>query len=183
MADDRRIVIELKVGGGDNANPTNINESKDLVSILKNIQHPGAWIENKLLKNVAPGKAEFISYAVGKAKSIAKGYALYYVNRHLNLTEDYKAEQNLNNALSIISHVGEGFTTILSGAIVGAKAGGGLGAVAGAVVGAGAFAANTTLNAIQAHDEEKIRISTMNIQANYQQVRLGLIDDGRGTQN
>ena len=71
----------------------------------------------------------------------------------------------------------------MAGAIIGAKAGGGWGAVAGAVVGAGVFAGNTVLNSIQAHDNEKISISTMNINSKYQQVRLGLVDDGRGTQN
>ena len=55
--------------------------------------------------------------------------------------------------------------------------------MSGAIVGAGMGAVNVVLNSYKAYDQQNIRLASMNIQSNYQKVRLGLIDDGRGTQN
>ena len=51
------------------------------------------------------------------------------------------------------------------------------------VAGAGSWAVNTWFQAEKAFDEQNKNLSTMRIQSGYQRFRLGLIDDGRGTQN
>ena len=189
MADDRRIVIELKVSGsegGDSASSAlkaNERETNDLVRKLRAMQNPVATLENNLLNKAFLGKTQFASYVLQQTKSLAKNSAMYFLTKYYNLTENYKAEQDLNNTMSILSHVAEGYTSVLAGAIAGAKWGGGWGAAIGAGMGATFWGANTVLNAMKAFREEDISLNTMRINSSYQQARLGLIDDGRGTQN
>lgn len=190
MADERRIVIELKVADSDGSGASTITGmaqqnqmANNLVQKLRMIQHPFSALSNNLLNKATLGKVEFASYTLNIAKNIAKNGALYFLNRYYNLSEDYKSEQNLRNTMSVLEHIGQAWTSILGGAITGAKVGQGWGAAIGAVVGATGWTANTLMSGYKAHDSETISLSTMNIQSGYQKVRLGLIDDGRGTQN
>ena len=178
MADERRIVIELKLGSGSSTTSSNDeDEEMSLTDMLKIAQHP-----IKALEKATLGKSAVVYYAYQQAKQIVKATALYQLERYYNLTENYKAEQDLNNTLSVLERSVEGYTSIIGGAIIGAKAGP-WGALAGAVVGAASWATNTVFSAWKAFDQQSIQLATMNIQSSYQKVRLGLIDDGRGTQN
>lgn len=175
MADERRIVIELKLNNSGSNNDEESKEDENLTSILKFAQHPIKSSEEALLgKNII-----FYSF-YQQAKQSIKSNGLYFINQYFNLTENYKAEQDLNNTLSYISNGASFFGSILASALIGGKAGH---PVAGAIVGAGMGAVNVVLNSYKAYDQQNIRLASMNIQSNYQKVRLGLIDDGRGTQN
>lgn len=175
MADERRIVIELKLNNSGSNDDEESKEDKNLTKILKFAQHPIKSSEEALLgKNII-----FYSF-YQQAKQSIKSNGLYFINQYFNLTENYKAEQDLNNTLSYMSNGASFFGSILAGALVGNKAGN---TVAGAIVGAGMGVVNVVLNSYKAYDQQNIRLASMNIQSNYQKVRLGLIDDGRGTQN
>lgn len=177
MADERRIVIELKLGDGGSSNGGDEDEEMSLTDMLRIAQHPVKALEKAVL-----GKTAWVYYAYQQAKQIVKTTALYRLERYYNLTENYKAEQDLENTLNGFEHVVEGWSSVIGGALIGAKGGVG-GAVAGAIVGATSWTVNTIFNAWKAFDQQKMQLSTMNIQSAYQKVRLGLIDDGRGTQN
>ena len=176
--DERRIVIELKLNGeSGNTSLDETVEETDLSKLLKTIQHPIASLENATL-----GKSAILYSAFQQGKQLAKSAALYFVGRRFNLTENYKAEQDLSNTFSILSHVAEGAGSIVGGMILGAKAGP-IGMIVGGVVGGVTWGVNTALNSYQAWDQQTINLNTMRMQSSYQKVRLGLIDDGRGTQN
>lgn len=179
MADERRIVIELKVtgSGGNDSGSSGNSDEKDLVQGLRALQNPLGTMEKATL-----GKSIIVYSAYQKAKSFVKTTALFQLERYYNLTENYKGEQDLSNTLSILSHFSEMATSIVGSAIVGAKAGP-WGAVAGMAVGIASWGANTVFNSWKAFDQQNRELQTMNIQSSYQKVRLGLIDDGRGTQN
>ena len=184
MADDRRIIIELKVSGSsDGDSKKREKESDKLVDFLQKAQNPLGTLEKSIINEATLGKTEMVNYMWQQTKALAKNAIFYTVHKYYNLTENYKAEQDLNNTLSLISHVGEAYTSVIGGAIAGAKAGGGWGAAIGAVAGATFWAGNTVINAMKAWDQEGIQLNTMRIQSGYQKARLGLIDDGRGTQN
>lgn len=176
MADERRIVIELKLGSG-SEDEDKEDENASLTDMLKIMQHP-----IKALEKATLGKNALVYYAYQQAKQIAKTTALYRIERYFNLTENYKAEQDMENTLNVISHEVEAWTSIIGGAIVGAKAGP-WGALAGTAIGLVAWGTNTGFSAWKAWDQQNMQLQTMNIQSNFQKVRLGLIDDGRGTQN
>ncbi len=194
MADDKRIVIELRATGSNfgavnrSNNPFSVlgddsGKETNLVDILRNLQNPVGKVASKIFDEISMGRGKALMYVASSAFSVIKNSVLYQIHKYYNLTENYKAEQDLNNTVSIISNVAGGFSSVLSGAITGAQVGQVPGAIVGAVVGAATWGANTWVNAQKAWDQERISLSTMRIQSGYQQARLGLIDDGRGTQN
>ena len=175
MADERRIVVELSLKSAQKEDDD--DEGLDLTEMLRTAQHPFHTAEKALF-----GKNAWANYAMQQTKQIVKNGVMYHINRYYNLTENYKAEVMLDNTLSVINHISEAYTSILGGAVIGSKAGP-LGAVLGLVAGAGSWAVNTWFQAEKAFDEQNKNLSTMRIQSGYQRFRLGLIDDGRGTQN
>lgn len=179
MADERRIVIELRATNqnGDAAKNKKDDDETNLTNLLKAIQHPIQTAEKATF-----GKNIVVYRAWEQSKSLIKNSAMYVVGRYFNLTENYKGEQDLQNTLSVLGNVIGAGTSIVGGAIAGAKAGP-VGIVAGAAVGAVFWTANTALNAFKAWDNQRIQLATMNIESSFQQVRLGLVDNGRGTQN
>ena len=161
MADDRRIIIELKVSGSsDGDSKKREKESNNLVDFLQKAQNPLGTLEKSIINEATLGKTEMVNYMWQQTKALAKNAIFYTVHKYYNLTENYKAEQDLNNTLSVISH-----------------------AAIGAVAGATFWIGNTAIDAVKAWDQEGIQLNTMRIQSGYQKARLGLIDDGRGTQN
>lgn len=179
MADERKIVIELKATGS-GSDKSSKSEESDLTDALKNLQHPIQSMEKATL-----GKNVLVYRTYQQAKALLKDTTIYAVRKYFNLTENYKAEQDLNNTLSVLSNLASAGTSILGGAIAGAKVSGGnpYVAAAGAVVGFTTWGINTGLNAAKSWDQQHMQLTTMNIQSEFQQVRLGLIDNGRGTQN
>lgn len=181
MADERRIVIELKVTGsgetGGKGASGSDEKGNDLTDFLRAVQNPLGTMEKATL-----GKSIIAYNIYQQAKSFVKTTALFQLERYYNLTENYKGEQDLSNTLSVLSHLMEMSTSIVGGAIAGAKAGP-VGAVAGMFVGYASWGVNTVFNSWKAFDQQSRELQTMNMQSSYQRVRLGLIDDGRGTQN
>ena len=189
MADDRRIVIELKVSSGDGGEEKTTAEkefekaNRLLASKLQIIQNPIGTIESSLLKKATNGKPQLANYVLGQTKELSKKAITYFLGRYYNLTENYKAEQTIDNVMSCVNHVESILGTIGAGAIAGAQVGGGYGAIFGAALGVVFATTNTVIDTIKAFDQEDINLATMKIQSSYQKARLGLIDDGRGTQN
>lgn len=181
MADERRIVVELKVSSGSGESSAKKEKDEDdLTSMLKVMQHPIQSLEKATF-----GKNLLLYRAWQQGKALAKNSILYTAGRYFNLTENYKAEQDLENTFSVLENVTNLGTSIIGGAIAGAKMSGGnpYVAVAGAAVGATMWGFNVALNSIKAWESQNIQIATMNIESSFQKVRLGLVDNGRGTQN
>lgn len=181
MADERKIVIELKANDilSSNASLNNADEesSENLTGLLKTMQHPVSSLEQATL-----GKNVLVYRLYESAKQTIKSTALYSAQKYFNLTENYKAQMDLNNTLSVIEHISNIGTSILGGAIAGAKFGPG-GAFAGAVAGTITAGVNVAINAAKAWDQQNLSLTQMNMQSAFQRTRLGLVDDGRGTLN
>lgn len=176
MADERRIVIELKLKDPTDSG-SDENESENLTEVLEKMQHPLKTLERKAL-----GKSELLYFWYGRSKELIKSYAKFQIGMYFNLTENYKAEQTLENTISILDNVSSSVGSVFAGAIAGAKAGP-VGALVGAGIGATFSVATTLSNAVKSFIQQDIQLTTMNMQSSYQRVKLGLIDDGRGTQN
>ena len=180
MADERRIVIELKATSSASSTGGADKEAQDeaLTSVLKVIQHPVQSLEKNFFgKNI-------IAYQMWQyTKKTIKSAALYQAEKYFNLSEDYKSEQTLENIVSVVENVAGIGASILGGAVVGAKAGGVWGAVIGAAVGTVQAGVNTFINREKAFFNQNMKLTTMNIQSSFQQTKLGLVDNGRGTLN
>ena len=149
MNDERKIVIELKATGANNGNGSggkDKDEDNDLVALLKAMQSPTNFLAKATL-----GKNVLMYRTYQQAKAFIKAGTLYFIERYFNLTENYKAEQDLSNTMSVLNHLTSAGTSILGGAIMGAKASAGNPYVAliGAAVGATAWAGNELINTIK----------------------------------
>lgn len=177
MADERKIVIELKpqdvnksVGDGEKKNK---QDSYDLSALA----HPIKYLEkNTIGKNV-------IAYqAYSLVKQQIKTMAMYEINKYFSLTENYTAQQNMNNALTAISKVASFGTTVVGGAMTGSALGP-YGAAAGAIVAAVGWTVNESIQVYQRFDQQRRDLATMNTQSQFQLTRMGLVDGGRNSQN
>lgn len=179
MADERKIVIELKLnndgGEGDDSSTSGV---QDLTRYLNAVQHPLKTAEDAVL-----GKNELLYYAYKKGEQLIKSQVKFQIGMYFNLTENYKGEQMLENTMSIISNTSSAMGSIFAGVIAGFKAGGPIGAAIGTFVGGGAAFGTNVINALHAFTQQNMQLTTMNMQSSFQRVKLGLIDDGRGTQN
>lgn len=174
MPDERRIVIELKPVDG-KGNDSSKDKSYSLRDFLEDIQHPVKSLEKATL-----GKNVLIYRTYQQGKELIKNAATFQLQKYFNLTENYKAEQTLENALNVISNVSSIGTSIIGGALAGLSVGH---PVLGGVIGAGFAIGNQMLNTWKTYDQQNRQITTSNLQSAFQKTKLGLVDDGRGTLN
>ena len=181
MASSKKIVVEVigrdieyasagggtskqvkEPGGGTNLNalmsPTKSSEKEAIAKHLI-IQKTYETIKNLTIKNVG-----------------------YIINRRNMLGEDYMAQQDISNASSTIERVSGLATSIVSGAMIGSAIPG-IGTAIGGLVGAFAYIGNDLTSTIQKYDQAYIQLNESNYESAFQRTRLGLNDNGRGTQN
>lgn len=182
MADTRNIVIELKLKNSNGGNSLSSKSTKgdgneEFKANLTTLLHPVKTME----KNVS-GKNIVVNQAYQYAKSAIKQMVMYEINKYYSLTENYKAQQDMSNALATIGKVSNFGSTVAAGAITGA-AGGPVGAAFGAIVAAVGYAANEGIQTYQRFEQQNRNLATMNVQSSFQLTRMGLIDGGRGSYN
>ena len=184
MADDRRIVIELKsIEGNTPASKTNKiadQNSNELQKTLKTLFHPIRTAETaEISKNVIVNQA--VHQGIQLAKQAGMAAANYYISRYFTLSENYNAETDFSNAMTGIGKVTGFVGSIGAGAIAGAAAGP-VGAAIGAAIGAVGYGIKEGFGAAERRLQQQITISTNNYQSQFQQTRLGLTT-GRGVTN
>lgn len=184
MADDRRIVIELKnIESGSAAEKTNQiaeKNSNDLQKTLKTLFHPIKTLENQTIsQNVIVNQA--VHQGIQLVKKAGVSAASYAINKYFTLNENYKAEVDFSNMMTGIGKVTGFAGSIGAGAIAGAI-GGPVGAVIGGVIGAVGWGVSEGFGAAERRLQQQITISTNNYQSQFQQTRLGLTE-GRGVTN
>ena len=182
MADDRRIVIELKnISGDDTAasktNDTAEKNSKDLQKVVQTLFHPIKTLEKETI-----GRNAVVAYAFGEAKQIVLTAARYQLNKYFTLREDYEGEVDFTNMMTTITKVTGFATTVGAGALVGAKTGTVTGTLIGAGIGATGYVVKEIYAAKERRLQQEITINSNNAQSQFQQTRLGLTT-GRGVTN
>ena len=172
MADSRNIVIELKLkdSGGNSFSKKNTKEKNGGEVDLSAFLHPVKTIEKAVL-----GKHIVVQQAYNKAKAALKREAMYEINKYFSLTENYKAQQDMNNTLATIEKVTGFGTAVIAGAMAGGPG--------GAVVGALAYVGSEIIQTYQRFDQQNRNLATMNVESTFQLTRMGLIDGGRGSYN
>lgn len=105
------------------------------------------------------------------------------INRYTTLQEDYLTAQTYSNVKSTISRAKQLGGSIVSGAVSGMATAGPAGAVIGAVSSAISFGANQYLEYQKRMSSYYQQLNATNFQTNYSASRLGLVNNGRGTEN
>jgi len=177
MADERRIVIELKAQNNQVTGGSGKSDDKQESFDLSALAHPIKSLEKKTL-----GKNIIVYQAYSLAKQQIKTVALYEMNKYFSLTENYTAQQSMNNALTALGKVSGFGTATIGGAVTGSAAGP-VGAAVGAVVAAVGYTVSEGIQIYQRFDKQNRDLATMNTQSQFQLTRMGLVDGGRNSQN
>ena len=160
-ADNRSIVITLKLDSGKNASqetPTNTETTKQETD------------KGSTAKAVA---AFAVTQSVQIAANEVVAWAEYYWNRELTLNDDYIGQRNKNIALMQISRVTNAVSTIGSTAASGAAVGGVPGAIIGAIIGTVTVASGIVRSNIQGSDQQNIMLRQMDAQLQFTRSRAG----------
>lgn len=175
MADDR--VIRIKITTGEGGSSGDGGSKKSSVENLKRIIHPVKTLLNELTE-----KNELVGYFASESVKSVTRAAKSEINRYYTLREDYLSQrtiENVNVALNKVQTLG---SSILSGASAGSF-GGPVTSAVGAVAGAGFWTINELIGMRSAGSNYYQQLNSANFQASFSQVRAGLIDNGRGTEN
>lgn len=174
MASDKKITVEVigrdveyASNGGGTSKQTKQNNGRINLSALIS---PLKTDEKEILAdNIITQKA------VNDIKGLISNGVTYSLTRRLTLSEDYMAQNDMNIAITGINKVSSLFTAIFAGMKIGGSVGAGVGMVA--------YVALEGLNAYQRYDQAYIQVNEQNYETSFQRTRLGLNDNGRGTQN
>ena len=105
------------------------------------------------------------------------------VNRYFSLSENYMAENDFSNFKSTINGLGRITGSITTFASVGFSINGPTGAAVGAIAGAIAGTANEGMNAYQRTGSYYQSINATRYQTEFDRTRMGLTNEGKGTEN
>lgn len=162
MADTREVKIILETRGGTGGEAERVdNETASAATQQTESSSSGKQAAGALISIIA---SEAINEGVA--------WASYYINRDLNLNDDYIGQRNLQIATKAINWGVSSAGTIASTTMMGASFGP-IGAAVGALVGVGMVAAKTGRENAQAMDQQNIMLNQMQAQLDYTRQRSG----------
>lgn len=182
MAEERKIIIEIMGSGSQKKKEKTEEEleaeaNKQMQNALDKIFHPLSTLETATV-----GKNVIVNQAYQQAKQQVIRAADFYHSRYFSLKEDYIAETTYSNVKTAISKATGLLGAVGAGAVAGSKLGG-YGAIAGALVGLAGFGINEYISSVQAKQSYYQELNTIGYETAYAQMRAGLIDNGKGTEN
>lgn len=169
MAEDRRIIVEIS-GGITVAYVDKWQPEKEEI--------PGSQ-ENIKEKNSSSNKdttaRALARMAYDRAKGNITSAANLMINRYFSLSENYIAEVDYNNAMTI--------TNKGVGLFMSVKAGASVGGVPGAIISAVAWGTNEFVSYQNRMSGYYQALNATNYQTEFDRSRLGLTNGGKGTEN
>lgn len=175
MADDRVIRVKIIAAEGGNSAPKKDGGGGlgDVTRALHPVRH--------LLSEVTE-KNELVGYFFTQAVNNVSKAAKSEVNRYYTLREDYLSQKTLENVNTAVSKVQGLGMSALTGASAGSFTGP-VGTVVGAVVGVASWGVQEFIAMRNTGSNYYQQLNGMNFQTSFGQVRAGLVDNGRGTEN
>lgn len=167
MADERKIVIELKaIGSNDDGEDEALKDDDKAAKKRK-----------KAIKSALKQAGEVVVREI-----LADG--LYQFGKYTSLTEDYKSAVLLDNIQATVGKAKGLLSAMRGGALLGGTIGGGPGGAAiGAFIEAAIYVQSEYNSLRRQWDQQDIQLAMGDRTVAYARSRLGLIDNGRGTQN
>lgn len=115
--------------------------------------------------------------------NVVSNYADAAINRYTTLQEDYLTGQAYSNVKDTINRTKQLGGSIIGGMTSGFATAGVAGAAIGAVKGVVSFGANQYLEYQQKMSSYYQQLNATNFQTSFSSARLGLVNNGRGTEN
>lgn len=161
MADNRSIVITLKIDNDTNAtdtsNQTNTNKVSSKEDNDSNSKALAGWAVTQSMQVVA---SEVINWAD------------YYWNKDIILNDDYIGQRSKQIATTQINRAINTISSVASTTMIGAHFGP-VGAAIGFLIGAGTQVASIARSNIQGQQQQNIQIRQMNAQLDFTRSRAG----------
>ena len=130
-------------------------------------------------------KSAGILFGINEAEQISSSVLSagdFALSRTMSLQENYMGQQFVSNVEKTINIARQGISNIASGAVAGSALGP-VGAVAGMAIGTVAFGVETYINYQQRMSGYYQQLNSTNFQTNFDQIKLGLINNSKGTEN
>lgn len=161
-ADERKIVIELKTTNTANNNKKSSHDYSD----------------SDRRESIKDAVSDIGDRAIREVASVTH----FYVDRYLTLSEDYKNAVRLENFSATVDRVRSMRNTVSSAITLGSSIGGFAGASLGTI---SVFVAglSSIINLQLQHNQQGLSLAMADKSSGYARSRLGLIDNGRGTEN
>lgn len=161
MAEElRKVVIEvITTGDGDGITPPTPTENNGAVKRT----------EKKSLENI------LLNQAYSQAKNLVNQAVNSTLSRYYNMKEDYMFENNVNQVKTILSKTTSFATTVAGGFMVGN--------IPGAIIAGVGWIGSEGLSAINKMSDVYARINSSNYDKAFSRTRVGLTDNGKGTEN
>ena len=183
MADDRKITIEIIGGDGVSDSKKGEDAEEKVAQAVKRTVEPLISREKPKDNTSAMAVIKGMAFlAVQKTANLGRTAVNNTLSRYNNLKEDYMAE-NTMSAISSTVNVAKSFkSSVVSGATAG-SAFGPVGTLVGTVIGTAYGGVNLYLNEQARYSSHYQNLNATNYQTQFAQMRAGLIDNGRGTEN
>lgn len=172
---DSKVVIELKVTGGE-------NKKEDKKNTGTNLDKDGFYDLSAETEASGDGDSGIASYILSNAVSIIKGVAEYEIDKRFNLRDDYIGQNQYTAFKAQVAKAKEFISAAKTGASIGGL-GGTAGAAAGAMIGVAIAVAKTLIEMHQIAEQQQIALNTNLINSGFKMERLGLVDNSEGTLN
>ena len=167
------------------------NERKIIVEIVTNFKGAEAKDQDgsnddARQKNNANSKEQavkaMVMMALGKVTDTVTNAVSLSMNRYFSMSENYMAETDYQNAMSFINK-GKSFIGTVGASAMGGTALGPGGMAIGAVIGAAAWVGNEFVSYQQKMSNYYQNLNATNFQTEFDRTRMGLSNEGKGTEN
>jgi hypothetical protein len=178
MAETRKITIEILTTTQKTDSESRVEQ---LEKRFEKMLEPKGVPDSPKKKSSA--KKYFMHKAMDQSRSLITKAASATINRYFDLSEDYITENTYKNTMVIVNKTRGLATSVIGGAMSGARIGGVWGAVAGAAIGAIGWGGSEYIQNKAALSSYYQSINAASMQTQFQRTRAGLVDNGRGTDN
>ena len=143
----------------------------------------------KDVKNVnsEPNKVQeakaLVKMGAEKVGNIVMQTAQVSLNRYFSMSENYMAETDYQNAMTLINKGKSLYSSLTTSALAGGAVGGPFGVAVGAIIGATSWAANEYVNYQQRMSNYYQNLNATRYQTEFDRTRMGLTNEGKGTEN
>ena len=169
MAEDRRIIVEITSKIDLDVTTNNQPEEEELPGSRKHIQK---FNNEKTIDHKARSMAKMY---FNRAKEFTSNSSTSVINRYFSLSENYMAETDYNNLMTRIGKVNSLWATL--------KVGSSIGGPIGTVAAAAAWGTNEFISYQNRMSGYYQALNATNYQTQFDKSRLGLTNEGKGTEN
>ena len=183
MADSVEYVVRIVgLGGGDDEDKTKKTKSA-LTTGLEGLQKAMHPIQSSLVHKKGDKIEDYFGIEVAKnGIRTLETVVTTTVNRYYKLSEDYRAQNYMNNVMGNINRVKSFGDSAVAGAIAGSKFGP-VGAVLGAAINGASTLIRDVINYQNQIADYKTSLNATRIETSFRAERAGLYDGGKGTEN